>query len=180
MESIRSALHHLQNRPAGVPGFLLRNALSALSTSVPHGVYDLSVDDLASGRGLEAARRTAWRCLLVDGGGAVASAEQAGDARSGDASVTVGPFAEGMEKAIRVAEALPEVVAGTFELRFLRVSALHLAAVWLKSETSDVDVVIPLPPAPFGLEPLRPANAATLISILKQRATEKLTHRFHP
>jgi hypothetical protein len=134
--------------------------------SVPHHVYSAGVDELAAGRGLSGTEPVAVRFLVMDGARAVASVER--DAEGGVSS-TEGPFAEATARAIKQAEADPELAEGDFELRELRVPGLYLMAVWLKDLNGDGDVVIPLEPAPAPLEAGRlyrlPELASTLQSM---------------
>src|SRR5262249_3226094 len=99
----------------------------------PHPVYELGLDDLAAGKGLEAARRVAWRYRLGDNSQVRQAAEileaPGGGSRFG--MLTTG-FVAGAESAFSVAEQLPDVQQRTYEIRALRVPALYVMALWLK------------------------------------------------
>lgn len=109
------------------------------------------------------------------------AATEVGADGSTPSHVNVGPFVAATEKAILLAEALPEVVAGGYELRLLRFAALHLVALWLKcDDPSRPDLLVPLPPARDSLVPGRAYPAPELLELLREPARLTSTRAFHP
>jgi hypothetical protein len=70
-----------------------------------------------------------------------------------------GPFGPATARAVTVAEALPQVRSGTYELRTLRVPTLKVVALWLHPGDAEFgdgeagDLYVPLEPAGAGLTP---------------------------
>lgn len=169
----------LRSRGRQAPAALGALLPEALSLSVPHAVFDLGIDDLAAGRGLEAARPGGWRYLVAGPGGAVSAAE-IGPGSDATAQVNSGPFVAATEAAMALAEALPAVVARGHEPRLLRVVALHLMALWLKSDDpSHTDLIVPLPPSPPFATPGRVYPAGELLDELREPARLKATKAYH-
>jgi hypothetical protein len=144
-------------------------------TMRPHPVYELGLNDLAAGKGIEAARPVAWRYLLVANNQAQHAAEIIPNPRGGGSqfgALTTG-FATGEEEALRVAGNLPEVQQRAYEVRALRAPALYVMAVWLKDLHGDEDRFIVMPPAFSPIQALSPYTTADLISVLQQLAGQK-------
>jgi hypothetical protein len=123
---------------------------------LPHPVFELDLEDLHKNAGLNHARSGRWRYLVMQGPSTIAAAEVTADAlgkAQSVSSVNRGPFVEATQVGIREAERLPSVQNGSFELRLLRISALYIAALWLKDTVGDADTLIPLAPAPDYLTP---------------------------
>jgi hypothetical protein len=146
-DAVQAALAHFATVPPEQLNALAGAAPGNLAQSVPHEVFTLGLDDLRAGRSMAAARSTGWRYLLREGDQVVASAETAGTAFS---HFNRGPF-----------------VAGTATA--LHVPALYTMALWLHADGDD-DVLVPLDPAPPGIEANRPYPAAELLGMLAERA----------
>jgi hypothetical protein len=141
----------------------------------PHPVYELGLDDLAEGKGLEAARLVAWRYLLIDNNQVRQAAEITEDPRSGGSqfnALTSG-FAAGAEQAFGLAERLPEVQKTAYEVRSLRVPALYVMALWLRDSHGGEDRFIVLPPTFPPFPPLQPYKGSDLLALLHQQAARK-------
>jgi hypothetical protein len=68
-------------------------------------------------------------------------------------------------------ERLPEVTADDFELRLLKVPALHVVAAWL---AGDQRLAVPLAPAPGFLESGRPYSEPDFAEALRGPAQRVL------
>jgi len=159
-----------QTRGAGA---LLRDARTEeLAVADPHQSYVVSLNDLASGRMLSAARLTTWRYLIVHGSNAVAEAELNADEKAGKAldflALHQSPFANETLEALHRAEELQQVKENDYELRYLKIPAVYLAAVWLHGKSDDI--LIPLPPPPTGVRANEPYSERQLINALKSLA----------
>jgi hypothetical protein len=117
-----------------------------LELAAPHRMLTLGLDGIAAKR-LDAAMPSGWRYLVMEGDRALASSEV--DTSGRPSLVNAGPFVESTAAAIEELESRPEVADGSFELRFLKVPALHVFAAWLADGS---DLVMPLSPAPAFLE----------------------------
>lgn len=175
--AVHRALRRLHER-ATRPGFLQGRALPALDLAMPHEVFDLALQDVVAGRGLEAARATSVQHLVMDGAQALAAAE-APHASPDAAHVHAGTFAASLAAAVRAAEALAEVQRGSFEVRLLRCAALHLRALWLRNDAFGEDVVVPVEPAPPGLVSGQPTTVDALLQAIRPLAAVRAGQRLH-
>lgn len=136
----------------------LRGAAPAgLSLAVPHPMYNLGLSDIKGRAALAKAKLTAWRYLVLDGEAVVATAEavqSTARAKPVFSHTNEGPFVASAGAAIAAAEGFPEVKKGAYEVAFLRVPALYVMALWLRGAEGggSPDLLVPLDPAPAGLE----------------------------
>jgi hypothetical protein len=163
-----------------VPGFV-RQILGGLQVGVPavttpHTVHNIGLDALAEGRGLDAAQTTGLGYLVLQNTRVVASAEVALDERGepqGLSNFSRGQELQGTLRVLELLDDLPDVRNRAFELRMLRIPALHVRAVWLKDQQGDDDLVLPIG-SPDEVRP-RPIPAGQFLDELRQRATEVLS-----
>ncbi len=138
---------HQMGTPQGVFPALSGVAQEELELVAPHRIYTAGLGDLLD-RGLAGAAQTGWRYLVGDAERVVASVELAGDAGESPL-INGGPYVAATAAAIDELERLPDVAAGDYELRLLKVPALHVAAAWLVGAQR---LVVPLAPTPSFLE----------------------------
>ena len=146
---------------SNIPTAFRDGGSSALTLMPPHAVYDLRVDEISQGRGLDAVHKTGYRYLITADPTSVAAAEVhiSGDQATFLANVNYGRFAAATARAIERLSALDLLRSKSYELRLLRISALGLMTIWLKSEDGGDDKLYPLEPTPDGL------TANTLYSV---------------
>jgi hypothetical protein len=154
-------------------------SFDSLQIHQPHSVYDLKVDALVSGGGLESTTATGYRYLINDGEADIAAAELRMDATGTAAllaNINYGRFVEATAVAIRQVNMLKSVREGSFEIRLLRCSPIGLMSLWLISDPAGADIVYPLVPAPDGLLGSHPYSTddfiKSLISVVQQRILE--------
>jgi hypothetical protein len=143
----------------------------------PHPVYSLGLDDLAAGKGLEAAKPVAWRYLLIENNQVRQAAEVLADASGGAAtfgSVSCGHIA-GLEQAFTLIEQIADVQQWPYEVRALRVPALYVMALWLHDTdpAGAADHFVPLPPAFAPLRAGQDYVAADFLILLQDMAKKK-------
>jgi hypothetical protein len=140
-----------------------------LAAADPHQSYFVSLEDLADGKLLSAAKPVTWRYLLIEGNNAVAEAELNADEKAGTSlqflAVHQSPFANETLVALRQAEQMEKVKKGDYELRYLKIPAVYFAAVWLHGASDDI--LIPLAPAPAGIKENQPQSENQIIKQLK-------------
>jgi hypothetical protein len=153
---------------------VLRTAAGPLSLTQPHQIFSLGLSDLASGKGLEAAKPTGWRYLVQSGENALASAETAVTPAGPEhvfSAFNSGRLVASTVEALRTAQQLPHAKQRSFEPRLLRVPGLYFTAVWLHDTQGADDLLIPLEPSP-GVATGKPVPAAQLLKELASKAQE--------
>lgn len=168
--AVTSRLEAVGESPQATSRALAGSDPGRLTPSSPHEVYVLGLDDLLSGNGLGAARMTGWRYLLGDEASAVSSAETivTGGGEHRFARFNSGPFVASTVAALQTVADLPQVQTETITPRLLTVLALNLMAIWLPGSTKDV--LVPLAPAPQGVEAGRQYAPAELFDSLHDQA----------
>jgi len=172
---IRASLSRLATRPN--PLAEKRVDFSAPQLSQPHAVYDLRADLIAQGGGLETASMTGFRYLVSDSTGSVVAAAEVQVNSVGQATtvshINDGPYVSATADAIGRIGTLPEVNAGSYELRLLRFAAAYMMALWLKSDTGGSDIIYPLAPTPPPLEANRPYSSTQFIQAVRPIAERR-------
>jgi len=150
---------------------LRRMPIERLRLTHPQPVYVLGLDDLREGRDLQAAQPAGWRYLVEDGEAratrplALAQTIASPDGAHAFASLNYGPFVVGTAEAIRAAE---QMTIADSDVRVLEVPALYLVALWL--DHGQESTLVPIAPAPAGIEANHAYAAPELLDLLAQRA----------
>jgi len=173
VDMLRARLSELAGRTEFPRRALTRASPEDVSLAAGHDVYQLTLEQLAAGAGLEAAAVVGQRFLVLDRDRAIASAELFG-AGADSVVATEGPFVLGTVEAIEAAEADPQLADGRYELRLLRVPAIALVALWLKDDDGGPGAVAPLRPVPPPLEAGRRYAPAEIMPLLATMARERL------
>lgn len=137
----------------------------------PHQVFALGLQDiLDSSDALAAAQPVGWRFLLADRGGPTAAAQTVvtpdGDHRF--ASFNSGPYVGATVTALESVRDHPEASEADLEVRLLTVPAVNLTAIWLHGD--DRDVLVPMDPAPPGVDGGRRYPSEELLAALREPA----------
>ena len=149
-------------------------SLDAADASLPHRVYQLALDSLIQGKGLGDAVLVGWRYIVSKAASPVAI-EVACDPsaqRHQFSSIHQGPHVEETRARFDEAQNHPHVSAGSYELNLLRIPALRVVALWLRSQSGDADLLIPLAPSHPALQAGHAYTASELVALLKQPAIE--------
>jgi hypothetical protein len=153
---------------------------NSLQIGQPHAIYDLRADQVAGGGGLSAANATGFRYLVTGGGANLAAAEVQAD-KAGTATllanINYGPFVDATAQAWTQAAKLGPVSAGSYEGRVLRFSAIGLMALWLKSDSGGGDLIVPIAPAPAGLEAGKAYSEADFLKTIKPLAQQRADNK---
>ena len=138
---------------------------NALGLVKPHRVYTATLADVLAGRVLNAAQESAWRDVSP---GAAAEAAL----RNGEfviTSINEGPFVAATADALETARQLD----GDYELRVLSIPAVYVVALWLYADAGSI--LIPLSPAPSGLNANQPYNEPDFTAALRPLAEKRST-----
>jgi hypothetical protein len=140
-----------------------------------HRVFNLGLHDLLNVPDpLEAARPVGWRYLLGDGADTSAAAltTLTPEGEHKFASFNSGPYVGGTVEALAASREMPEVADDDLEVRLLTVPGLGLTALWLHGDTRDL--LVPIAPAPDGVETGRQHDARELLASLTDQARERV------
>jgi hypothetical protein len=172
VQTLRPALQAaLQSQGFGINRQFANATASKISLSEAYRGYSLSLEDVSQGKGLKDAKVGDWHYLVFSDGVTIADAQLA-DVRGHVefASLNHGAMAAATVGALKLAEQSPQLQGKTVELRVLFVSALHLVAIWLHAD--DSDVLIPIEPTPRELAVTQLYSEAALLALLKPVADQ--------
>lgn len=171
---VRSGLQRLANRN-NQPN-LDSKAMATITVATPHAVYDLRADEIANGGGLETAHLTGFRYLVTKAGAPFAAAEVHGGRGQALllANLNYGPYVAATAGALADLARSNEAQQNVYEVRFLRFSAIYVAAIWLKSAAGGADVIVPLAPAPRGLEAGMHYSAENFLTAIRPLAQQRV------
>lgn len=140
--------------------------------TLPHFVYSLGLDQLGAEDPVAEAQRTSARFLVGNGTSFPASAEipaEALDDPHPAPDITRGPLSEELAAAVGEAERNADT-EGPFEVRYLRVPALQVNALWLHSLADEQDQFWVLG---GGVVPTdAPRDALHFTALLRELATD--------
>jgi hypothetical protein len=157
-------------------------------------VFALTPDQLLTETPSEAAKPTSWRYLLSQapqppaGGSAGEEPKEAAEVATAevlDQSVegqSVGPqfshlqygwLGSATQRAISIAQSLPEVANGNYELRMFRLPAVYVDAIWLKNNGDGDDLFIPILSMDKNLKPFQAYKEKDFLAAVRQLIIEK-------
>jgi hypothetical protein len=144
----------------------------------PLRVFVLDASALKMERPLDEARQVAWRYTLLDADGKPIGFAELVAGPKGRLSLAQVGGAEGARSArdaLTAAETSPLARVANCEARLLRLPAAYLTAVWLApaSEKGE-DVLVPVAPAPDGVEPHQSYTVADLMKAVKPTVDQQL------
>jgi hypothetical protein len=171
LTALRGSLNSLAERGSFSDRGLREARPEQISATVPHAVYNLTLDDAKNGK-TDAARLSGWRFLLAVDENVLASAETRSEGgRQVFSHVNAGPFVAGTVEALAAAERVAEDDERQLELRLLSVPALYLMSVWLQPDDGKGDAVfVPIAPAPSGFEANRVYAQSEFVEALSSAA----------
>lgn len=154
-------------------------AESGMNLRVPHKVYTLGLIDLIEGANLENAKFAGWRYLAspsVQLEGVPVGVAEVLDTGEGHrfASYNRGWLGTSTEKAVAKAQSLPQADTGDFELRMFRVPAAKIDTLWLKSETRNPDLIVPIASANPLIDVDVVYDAPAFLTLAREVAAQEL------
>jgi hypothetical protein len=160
--TIQNWMNHPSTSPRQENAGINFAAENGIDVHLPHPVYNLSLTDLALGKGLAAATLVSWRYVLSDGdsavlaevsqpwGGSLATGENAGAAPA-LSMINRGPFVSALVQTVDAAGKNPALQSGSYEIAVLHIPALYVMALWLRAKLSGGGSLIPLAPTDAAL-----------------------------
>jgi hypothetical protein len=152
-------------------------SLGGAEPSLPHRVFSLGFDDLRKGAGLKDARLVSWSYFVPRGAHSPASAEVNVDdsGRHKFAQLNTGPFNESIRAAFNSLMKDSRLANRSYDPRVLRIPALYVTAIWLKSDEPKEDFVVPVAPAIPALVAGQFYPVPEFENIVRKTASEKKT-----
>jgi hypothetical protein len=155
--TIQNWMNHPTTSPRQENSGINFAAENGIDIHLPHPVYNLSLTDLALGKGLAASKLVAWRYVLSDGDSAVLAevsqprhAGQTGEPNAAAAPalsmINRGPFVSSLVQTVDAAGKNPALQSGSYEIAVLSIPALYVMALWLRSKVAGGGSLIPLAP----------------------------------
>jgi hypothetical protein len=157
---------------------LAASAVRRLHLSVPHPVFNLSLDALGRDDALQRVRMTGWRYLLTDGMRVIAAVEAAARWRNDRAMYShtnEGAFVQSTARLLGECGEWPEMRSRDAVIGMLRVPSLYFVALWLRDARGRGrrDLFVPLDPAPDGLRTGQRLTGAQTVAALRRLARQR-------
>lgn len=181
----RAIVGRLRQEPLARRALLRQVEARSMTLSMPHRAAHLGLVQVARGKTLRSVARIGnWRFLVrgseprARDGAAVEAGATPGLATVAAIAVTesganfspgelnFGPFASGMDAAIRRAEDIEKVRTGRYEPILLNVPALYVVALWLFDLGGEDDLLLVLPQSNPAFAPLSPITAPAFMGRL--------------
>lgn len=143
---------------------------------LPHKIFTIGLTDLVDKSWVGKTRMVGWRYLIQRPDGVALSAEVEASS-SGEhrlSQLNEGPFVEQTAELASDARSSQRVENGSYELAVLRIPAIYVMALWLKSQGGGDDIIIPMAPTLDELEPGREYGIDEITPILVAAARERL------
>jgi hypothetical protein len=116
----------------------------------PHQVYTTDFDALVQDKGLQAARPSTWRYIVMapeatnfDEAEPVAAIDVDPDGQASLAATNVGPFVRALVTAVNDMESIGVADHEDFEVRILEIPAISCTALWLSGDRPDAQMLVP-------------------------------------
>lgn len=172
LDAFRSGLDQMRGG-SGVPAGVTKMAAEAAQApaAVPHETYHLGLDAIQAKRGVAAAEAIGWRYIIgrADAPHALAAEVHSRDGAFAFAGLNEGPFNQEMTHTLQRIE--PQIYAADYEPRLLRIPALYIAALWLKSlSPPQGDLFVPMEPSNPEVTPGRLYTAKEFEAALEKAA----------
>lgn len=143
----------------------------------PHEAFFIGLDDIAAGKGLDAAKSTGWRYIVSLEDNDYRSLEVHYDEENKShnfAEINLGPFPKATVDLLDAGDALKDLNGGEYIVSVLRIPALYVFALWFKDEQNKKDFLVPLPPVHHALEAGKVYSPDDFFAALKPEAEERL------
>jgi hypothetical protein len=142
---------------------------TGLPEGLPQPIYVLQLSGIAGGKGLSAAKHTAWRFYRGTVAGPAVAIEVGRTARGRQprmTSLSDGHSVQVTFQQVSRIEHLPQVRVSDYELRRLKIPGT-LTAFWLKSHIEGNDLVVPIAERLRSLKYMKPYPVETFLAILR-------------
>ncbi len=160
---------------------MMKDVLADVPKHWPHPVYRVGLKDMITPNGLHKAELVGWRYLARSGSDRNYALEVQMDDDGKEhhfAELDKGPYIDGIYRVLNDEGIAKTAGATVFKPAVLRINALGIFAVWLRTNDPEKEIIIPLPPAPSYLMTWRQYSIKHFQDALRDRARVKLANDF--
>jgi len=181
-ESRKTLVEGLRRLAPRAKGTFMSESLGGAPPEIAnaHQVFILSPQAIADSRDLSAAKAVGWGYVVnqpatnLSSGSSVVAAEVlergGGHAFS---NMQQGWIGRATQRTIAVAKTLPQVIAGSYELRMLRIPALYTDTLWLKDRVAANDLIVPIASASNQVRADQPYTVINFLSLMRDLIGQK-------
>ena len=160
---------------------MMKEVLADVSKHWPHPVYRTGLKDMITTNGLRKAEIIGWRYLARSGSDrnyAIEVQIEDDGTEHCFAELDKGPYIDGFYRVLNDEGIAKTAGATVFKPAVLRINALGIFAVWLRTNDPEKEIIIPLPPAPSYLVTWRQYSIKHFQDALRDKAKAKLANDF--
>lgn len=160
---------------------MMKEILADVPKHWPHPVYCAGLKEMAGTNGLRKAEMVGWRYLAQSGNDRNYAIEVQMEDDGTDhqfAELDKGPYIDGIYRVVNDESIAKKAGATVLRPAFLRINAMAIVAVWLRTDDPEKEIIIPLPPTPSYLVPWQQYSIKHFQDALRDRAKDKLAHDF--
>ncbi len=159
---------------------MIKDVLADVPSHWPHPVYDVGLNDLALTNGLNKAEIISWRYLARSGNDRNYAIEvQIDDDQSHTFSeLDKGPHIDGLRRIVTDESIIKKAAEVVYKPAVLRINAMGIFAVWLRTTDEQKEILIPLPPTRSYLVAWQQYSIKHFQDALRDKAKAKIANDF--
>jgi len=179
LRALKEGVDTLRSHPQfGVVAQMLQSAHDTPDAAVPHTVYSVDLQDLASGNGLATLQLVGCSYFAKSADGTHFAIEVHQDKKTAKhklGGVVRGNIVDGVQQILNDPSLQEKLSGADFALSTLRINALGIHALWFHSDKPVTDIIICVPLTPPYLEPWpRTYNREEFETAVRDAAKQKL------
>ena len=179
LKALKEGVDTLRSHPQfEVVAQMLQSAHDTPDAALPHTVYSVDLQDLASGNGLAALQLVGCSYFAKSDDGTHFAIEVHQDKKTAKhtlGGVARGNLVDGVQQILNDPSLQEKLSGAEFTLSTLRINALGIHALWFHADTPVTDIIIGVPLTPPYLEPWpRTYNREEFESAVRDAAKQKL------
>lgn len=160
---------------------MIKDVLADVPAHWPHPVYDVGLNDLVLANGLNKAEIISWRYLARSGNDRNYAIEvQIDDDNQSHtfSELDKGPHIDGLYQIVNDKNLIKQTEASVFKPAVLRINAMGIFAVWLRTADEQKEILIPLPPTRSYLVAWQQYSIKHFQDALRDKAKAKIANEF--
>ena len=179
LKALKEGVDNLRSHPQfEVVAQMIQSAHDTPDAALPHTVYSVDLQDLATGKGLAALQLVGRSYFAKSADGTHFAIEVHQDKKTAKhklGGVARGNIVDGVQQILNDPSLQEKLSGADFTLSTLRINALGIHALWFHAEQPVTDLIICVPLTPPYLEPWpRTYNREEFETAVKDAAKQKL------